>query len=114
MTNMTTLGQTKTGRWIARKSIPKDVREAYQRLFKSGWETKFSCPKTVPPAEAKAKFWAWLGEIETRIETIRAKGRGEAQNLSEEGARALAGSGTTGTRRGARSAMKPLKHGKDA
>jgi integrase len=87
---MSALIRTKTG-YRARKGIPKDVRTEYQRLFGPEWEAKLTLPAGLPLPEAKAKFSEWLSEIETRVETIRARQRGEAQGLTHKQARALAG-----------------------
>src|ERR1035437_1607150 len=88
---MSALTRNKAGGYTARKSIPKDVRADYQRLFGPGWEAKLTLPADLPLPEAKAKFSEWLAEIETRIATIRARQRGEAQGLTRTQARALAG-----------------------
>src|SRR5450759_4021058 len=88
---MSALTRNKAGGYTARKSIPKDVRADYQLLFGPGWEAKVTLPADLPLPEAKAKFAEWLAEIETRIETIRARQRGEAQALTRKQARALAG-----------------------
>ena len=88
---MAGLIRTSDGRYSARKRIPKDVRAEYQRIFGAAWEAKLSLPRKVPLAEAKARFSEWLSEIETRIEAIRARGRGEGQGLTHKQARALAG-----------------------
>ena len=79
--SMSALIRTKTG-YRARKGIPKDVRTEYQRLFGPEWEAKLTLPAGLPLPEAKAKFSEWLSEIETRVETIRARQRGEAQGLT--------------------------------
>jgi hypothetical protein len=89
--SMAGLTRTKTGGYRARKGIPKDVRMAYQKVFGPGWEAKLFLPARMPLPEGKAKFAVWLAEIETRIESIRAQQRGQAQGLSQKQARALAG-----------------------
>jgi integrase len=65
------LKRSPTGAYAARKSIPKDIRDTYERLYGQRWETKFSLPALTRPQEAKARFAAWLAEIEERITAIR-------------------------------------------
>jgi hypothetical protein len=88
---MAGLTRIRNGGYRARKGIPKDVRTGYQKLFGPGWEAKLFLPAGMPLPEAKAKFAEWLAEIETRIESIRARQRGEGQGLTQKQARALAG-----------------------
>ena len=62
---MASLKRSKSGRYIARKGIPKDVRSEYERLYKEGgWEAKFSADAALSLAEAKARFSDWLAEVE--------------------------------------------------
>ena len=88
---MTSLKQSKSGAYSARKGIPKDVRAEYQRLFGPGWEAKFSRPPATPRAEAKKQYGEWLADVESRIQTIRAAMHGEGQSLTQRQAFALAG-----------------------
>jgi hypothetical protein len=44
--------RSKSGSVIARKGIPEDVREDYQRLYGQRWEAKLSVPAGTP-AEAR-------------------------------------------------------------
>ena len=39
---------TKSGEYTARKGIPKDVREAYARLYGPRWEALFKLPAGTP------------------------------------------------------------------
>jgi integrase len=79
------------GRWFARKVIPKDVREDYQRLFGVRREAHFKLPADTPKHEAKARHGEFVAEIETRIATLRARRNGEGQPLTRINAIALAG-----------------------
>jgi integrase len=78
------------GGWIARKRIPEDVQDAYQKLYKVRWEERFHCgPMTV--AQARALHREWLTKIEGRLNNIRAEGKGEGVTLASKDARALSG-----------------------
>jgi hypothetical protein len=88
---MVALKRSKNGEWIARKSIPKDARAVYSRLYSVGWEALLKLPADTSKAEAKAKLGQWLAEIETRIARIRAAAKGEGQPLTNLNALALAG-----------------------
>jgi hypothetical protein len=88
---MTALTRAKSGAYSARKGIPKDVQDEYERLYGCRWEAKLTLPAMLKHAEAKAQHCAWLAEIETRIDTIRAKQNGGGQTLSQKQAWALAG-----------------------
>ncbi|MGO8922547.1 MAG: tyrosine-type recombinase/integrase [Xanthobacteraceae bacterium] len=81
------------GGFIARKSIPRDVAEAYGKLFETGrpqWEAWFNSGP-VSLLQARAKHREWSSDIEVRIANIRAERKGEGQTLTPQGARALAG-----------------------
>jgi integrase len=67
------LRRSKSGAYAARKAIPKDVQDTYERLYGQRWEAKFSLPALTRPQDAKARFAAWLAEIEARITAIRDK-----------------------------------------
>jgi integrase len=81
------------GGFVARKSIPRDVAEAYGKLFGRGkpqWEAWFnSGPMGVQQARAAHREWSSL--IEARIANLRAERKGEGQILTPLEARALAG-----------------------
>jgi integrase len=79
------------GRWFARKVIPKDVREDYQRLFGVKREAHFRLPVDTPKHEAKARHGEFVAEIETRIATLRARRNGDGRSLTRLNAIALAG-----------------------
>ena len=88
---MAGLKRAKSGAYSARKAIPKDVQEEYARLYGPSYEAKLTLPSGLTNAEAKARHGEWLSEIETRIETIRARKRGDRQPLTQRQAHALAG-----------------------
>jgi hypothetical protein len=88
---MTTLTRNNSGEFVARKGIPKDVREAYSQLYGVGWEVRLTLPAHLAEAEAKARLGEWLAEIETRIETLRATAKGKGRPLTQKQAHALAG-----------------------
>jgi hypothetical protein len=41
---MTALTRNKSGDYVARKVIPKDVRQAYAKLYGAGWEARLTLP----------------------------------------------------------------------
>jgi integrase len=78
------------GGWIARKRIPEDVQDSYQKLYRVRWEERFHCgPMTV--AQARARHREWLNKIEARINNIRAEDKGEGITITPKDARALSG-----------------------
>lgn len=83
---MVGLKRTKTGRWAARKEIPKDVRAAYGKR-----EEKRTWPADLNQGQAKAELAAWLVPIEERIALLRASADQKPVNLSQRQSRALAG-----------------------
>lgn len=88
---MVGLVRAKGGGFIARKSIPVDVRDEYARLYKVRWEAQLRVPEGTPAPFAKTQHGEWLAEIETRIAALRAKKNGEGQPLTRLNAIALAG-----------------------
>ncbi|MGL9623686.1 tyrosine-type recombinase/integrase [Bradyrhizobium sp. U531] len=88
---MVALNRAADGRWFARKGIPEDVREEYQRLYGHKREAHLKLPADTPKHEAKARLGEWEAEIETRIATLRAQRNGEGQPLTRINAIALAG-----------------------
>jgi hypothetical protein len=88
---MVALNRASDGRWFARKGIPKDVREDYQRLYGHKREAQLKLPADTPKHEAKARLGEWEAEVETRIATLRAQRNGEGQPLTKLNAIALAG-----------------------
>jgi integrase len=88
---MTKLNRTRTGAYVARKGIPKDVRPDYAARYGMAWEEKFYLEPTVPQHEAKARFGEWLADIETRIARLRAARKQAPQPLTRQNAYALAG-----------------------
>lgn len=88
---MVGLVRAKGGGFIARKSIPVDVRDEYARLFKVRWEAQLRIPEGTPVSFAKTQHSEWLADVETRIAALRAKKNGEGQPLTRLSAIALAG-----------------------
>jgi integrase len=107
---MATLSRSKNGDFVSRKGIPKDVREAYTRLYRSSakaplritkaggvptapkvWEELFKLPGSTSPSAAKVAWAEWCAEIDTRVATLRAAARGEGRPLTQINALALAG-----------------------
>jgi integrase len=88
---MVKLRRSNSGAFTARKGIPKDVRDEYQRLYGQGWEVQFHAEAGTPLSEAKARFNDWLAEQEVRIKAIRAGRKGEGQPLTQRQAHGLAG-----------------------
>lgn len=81
----------KSGNWKARKALPADVRDAYAALYGPRHEAKFSAPKALTAADAKAAFAEWHAETETRIKALRDKAAGRGSDLTQRQAQALAG-----------------------
>ncbi|MHC2499486.1 hypothetical protein ACVI8K_006402 [Bradyrhizobium barranii subsp. barranii] len=88
---MVALNRIADGRWFARKVIPEDVREAYQRLYGVRREAHLKLPADTPRHESKVRLGEWEAEVETRIATLRAQRNGEGQPLTRVNAIALAG-----------------------
>ena len=88
---MVALNRAADGRWFARKGIPEDVREDYQRLYGHKREAHLKLPAGTPKHEAKARLGGWEAEVETRIATLRAQRNCEGQPLTKLNAIALAG-----------------------
>ena len=65
--------RAKSGAYSARKAIPKDAQDEYNRLYGHRWEAKFSLPASTDRREAKAKYAEWLSTVEVRINAIRDK-----------------------------------------
>jgi hypothetical protein len=86
----TKLAPTASGGFRARKRIPADAQDAYERLYGVRWEALFHC-EPMPPLLARAKHREWLSEIETRIANIRAEAKGEGRALTPKEARGLSG-----------------------
>lgn len=86
----TKLAPTASGGFRARKRIPADAQDAYERLYGVRWEALFHC-EPMPPLLARAKHREWLSEIETRIANIRAEAKGEGCALTPKEARGLSG-----------------------
>lgn len=89
--NMPTLSRAKNGDYFARKGIPADVRDAYQRAYGVRQEERFRLPSGKPPGEVKAAYADWVGQIEGRIAALRAAASGEPVELSRRQLDELAG-----------------------
>jgi integrase len=87
----TKLTPTKGGGFTARKRIPEDVQNEYERLHDVRWEARLSIAPGTPIVQARALHREWLTEIESRIANIRAEKKGEGRLLTPKDARALAG-----------------------
>jgi hypothetical protein len=85
------MARAKSGAFKARKAIPADVRNDYAALYGRRREELFRAPPDCTPSQAKALHAAWLEDVENRIETLRAKKRGEGHDLTQRDALALAG-----------------------
>ncbi|MHC2368408.1 hypothetical protein ACVIQT_003056 [Bradyrhizobium diazoefficiens] len=57
---MAGLVRAKGGGFIARKSIPADVRDEYARLYKVRWEAQLRIPGGTPAHFAKTQHGEWL------------------------------------------------------
>jgi hypothetical protein len=88
---MSGLVRTKSGAFKARKGIPADVRDDYQALYAKRWEEIFNAPADCPLRRAKVQHSEWEAEVDNRIETLRAKRKGEGHDLTQRQAHALAG-----------------------
>ena len=87
----TQLTPTKGGGFTARKRIPDDAQDDYERLYGVRWEARLGIDPGTPVLLARAKHREWLSEIESRIANIRAEKKGEGRLLTPKDARALAG-----------------------
>jgi integrase len=87
----TKLTPTKGGGFTARKRIPEDVQDEYERLFDVRWEARLNIAPGTPIVHARAQHREWLSEIESRGANIRAEKKGEGRLLTPKDARALAG-----------------------
>jgi hypothetical protein len=86
----TKLTPAKHGGFTARKRIPVDVQDAYERLYGKRCEERFNSGP-VALSLATAKMREWLTEIECRIANVRAERSGTGQELTPIQARGLAG-----------------------
>jgi integrase len=92
-TRMTALRRAKSnGDWFARKRIPEDIRSAYEWAHGKRQEERFRLAASVSQGVATQEFRDWDAEISSRIERLRARGRGEGEaSLTVRQAHALAG-----------------------
>src|SRR3989442_4459310 len=89
---MATLRREKSSRaWTSRKEIPKDIRSAYEAIYKKRQEERFHQPADCPEHRARVLFSEWQADIDNRFETLRRQQRGDARDLTQKEALALAG-----------------------
>jgi hypothetical protein len=72
---MVGLNRASDGRWFARKGVPEDVREEYQRLYGTKREAHLKLAADTPKHEAKARLGEWEAEVCNHS-------RGSTQSLS--------------------------------
>ncbi|MHA6690435.1 hypothetical protein [Devosia sp. A449] len=87
---MPNLTKANNGDWFARKAIPPDVRDAYQRAYGVRQEVRFR-RSGLSTGQAKFAFAEWVAEVEGRIESLRSARAGEPQHLTQRQAHALVG-----------------------
>jgi integrase len=85
----TKLDPSQSGGFTARKRIPADVAEAYERLYGPRSE-EWLRTAPMPKGLALAKWREWVSEIDARFANIRAERKGEGRTLTPKEARALA------------------------
>ena len=68
---MVGLIRVKSGEWFARKGIPADVRDEYERLYGVRWEAHLKLSGDTAKHEAKKLLAEWTAEVETRIAAPR-------------------------------------------
>jgi integrase len=81
---------TAVGGFSARKRIPQDVQNEYEKVYRVRWEERFNSGP-VPLSLAREKLTDWFNDIEARIKNIRAEQKGEGRTLTPMQARALSG-----------------------
>lgn len=59
------------GAWLARKGIPKDVREAYKRAYRVSPLERFRGRGSLSPGAAKVEPRDWDATIMSRVEALR-------------------------------------------
>jgi hypothetical protein len=86
----TKLTPTGDGGFVARKRIPADLQDEYQRLYGLRAEERLNTG-AMPILHARAKHREWTSLIEARFANIRAVRKGDGRMLTRREARALAG-----------------------
>jgi hypothetical protein len=81
----------KQRQWVARKRLPVDVRDQYQRRLGAKFEAVFRSAASKGKAFALERFGNWEAEVNARIDRIREEQRGEGIDLNFREAVALAG-----------------------
>jgi hypothetical protein len=59
---MVRLRKDSPGNYIARKRLPEDVRQEYERLYGQSFEAKFYAPASTKRQDAKRQFHEWEAE----------------------------------------------------
>lgn len=90
-TIMPSLTKAPNGDWFARKVIPADVRDAYQRAYGVRCEERFRLTAVKSAGEAKAAFAGWVALMEGRVAALRAAASGSPLDLSQRQIDELAG-----------------------
>jgi hypothetical protein len=80
----------KKNTYVARKRLPADVREEYERRYDAGSEAVLRSAASKGKAVALERFAKWEVEVNQRIDLIRKEQRGEGINLDFKQAVALA------------------------
>lgn len=88
---MPTLTRAKNGDWFARKVIPSDVRDAYQRAYGIRQEERFRAHSGQTSNAAKLAYTEWLANVEGRIAALRSTRAGEGIELTTRQAHEIAG-----------------------
>lgn len=79
----------RNGSWTARKAIPEELRARHAERFGQRHEVVLRLHASTPEGEARAKFAAWLAEVEARMQNLRAELRGTGRTLDVREARRL-------------------------
>lgn len=88
---MPALSRAKNGDWFARKVIPADVRDAYQRAYGLRQEERFRLTTDKSAGEAKVAYAEWVADIEGRIAALRSAASGAPLDLSHRQLHELVG-----------------------
>lgn len=88
---MPALSRAKNGDWFARKVIPADVRDAYQRAYGLRQEERFRLTTDKSAGEAKVAYAEWVADIEGRIAALRSAASGAPLELSHRQLHELVG-----------------------
>jgi integrase len=81
----------KSGSWLSRKEVPRDIRDAYATTYGKRYEEIFRAPADCPAGRARVLFSEWQSEIDSRFAALRAKQLGQGHDLTQRQLFALAG-----------------------